>query len=143
MKSKTIKLKSVINTTEEYPASAAIPAGSLLQIASTGKVAVHATAAKVAYPIFAYEDELQGKTYLDSYAANDIVQCWVAQRGDVVNALIQAGQTIVIGDYLVSAGDGTLKKSAAATDFIIGIAQEAIDLSAGGAAATHAAVAIL
>jgi hypothetical protein len=63
-----------------------------------------------------------------------------------VNALLADGQTIVAGDFLQSAGDGTLTKyvaehwhsADAGTIYplaIVGVATEAVDLS--GSAGTH------
>jgi hypothetical protein len=60
--------------------------------------------------MFAIEDENQGKGIDDAYAADARVVCWMPQRGDQVQAILADGQTIVIGDYLESNGDGTLKK---------------------------------
>jgi len=47
--------------------------------------------------------------------------------GEIVNAILKDGETIVIGDSLESGGDGTLQKYTAGT--VVGIAEEALDLS--------------
>jgi hypothetical protein len=89
---------------------------------------------------FAVEDELQGGSIDDAYAASSRVQVWTPQRGDVVYALLKDGQNVVIGDLLESAGDGTLQKWVADTwtsqnvgtiygQVIVGTALEAVDLS--------------
>ena len=79
----------------------------LVALDSAGKVVPHGEAAGNAIPMFALEDELQGKTIDNAYEAGDPVQVWVAGRGDIVNAI--AGAEIAAGDFLVSDGTGKLK----------------------------------
>ena len=107
MAKNTIKLKKYSDVIEEFVAAGAITPGMLLELGSNGKVAPHSKADGNAIPMFALEDELQGKTIDDVYAAYDPVQVWIAGRGDIVNAI--AGDTITAGDFLVSAGNGKLK----------------------------------
>ena len=107
---KTIKLKKYSDNISEYVANAAITPGHLIEVMSTGKVRVHANAGKDALPMFALEDELQGNGIDTAYAANNQVQCWFPYRGDQVYAILADGENVIIGDFLVSAGDGTLKK---------------------------------
>jgi len=136
----TIKVKKYSDVIEEMVASAAITPGMLLIIENTGKVKAHDQADKDAFPIFALEDELQGKGIDDAYAANDPVQCWIPYRGDIVNAILADGETVVIGDALTSDGEGRLKKHVTDTgasavpwtvypEQIVGYATEALDLS--------------
>ena len=136
----TIKVKKYSDVIEEMVASAAITPGMLLIIESTGKVKAHNQADKDVFPIFALEDELQGKGINDAYAANDPVQCWIPYRGDIVNAILADGQKVVIGDALTSDGYGRLKKHVTDTgastvpwtvypEQIVGYAAEALDLS--------------
>jgi len=119
----------------ERVANAAITPGHLVELMSTDKVRVHATAGGVAQSAFAVEDELQGKLISDDYAADAVCQFNVMRKGDVVNALIANGEDIDIGDKLVSAGDGTLKEmnadsSACITEeYVVAIAVEACDMS--------------
>ena len=141
----TIKVKKYSDVIEEMVASAAITPGMLLIIESTGKVKAHNQADKDAFPIFALEDELQGKGIDDAYAANDPVQCWIPYRGDIVNAILADGQKVVIGDPLTSDGYGRLKKHVTDTgastvpwtvypEQIVGYAAEALDLSGSSGA---------
>ena len=93
---------------------------------------------------FALEDELQGKGIDDAYAVDAIVQYDQYLPGDRVNAILADGETVVIGDRLMSAGDGTLKKYVAQVEtsagitvtpnMIVGIAKAALDLSGSSAA---------
>lgn len=145
MAKNTIKLKNYMPTPvmEEFVATAyTITPGHLVQLESTGKIQKHGNAAgNVLPPMFAVEDELQGRGIDTDYVASSRVQVWTPQRGDVVYALLKDGENVVIGDPLESAGDGTLQKhvpdidaSADATTIygraIVGIAVEALDLSA-------------
>ena len=136
----TIKVKKYSDVIEEKVASAAITPGMLLIIESTGKVKAHNLADKDVFPIFALEDELQGKGIDEAYAANAPVQCWIPYRGDIVNAILADGQKVVIGDPLTSDGYGRLKKHVTDTgastvpwtvypEQIVGYAAEALDLS--------------
>ena len=111
----SVIIKNYLKVFEEYAAQATITPGHLLKLRSDGKVQATDADQTTQLPMFATEDELQGKTITDNYSANDIVQCWIPQRGEVVNAILTTSQTIVIGDYLTSAGDGTLKKYEATT----------------------------
>jgi len=105
---------------EEYPASAALKPGHLLTLLSTGKVKKHAMPGGWAERLFAKEDALQGKTITDAYAEDDIVPVAVCKPGDVVQARLPANAAaVVIGDPLVSNGDGCLVKSAQIADTVL------------------------
>lgn len=140
MATNTIKVKNYSNVIEEYPANAAITPGMLIELISTGKVRAHATAGGTAMAMFALEDELQGKTIDEAYASDNRVQCWIPNSGDQVNALLDDGENVVVGDFLESAGNGFLQKYVAdvtASDEsdnlidhqVIAVALEAVDLS--------------
>lgn len=125
---KTIKIKKYSDVIEEYIAGGTITPGHLVALNSDGEVIVHATEAGVILPMFALEDELQGKVIYDTYKKDDRVQVWIPGRGDEVYALLAANESVNIGDYLVSKGGGTLKKLASNTvadSQIIGFAVEA------------------
>ncbi|MDY0183622.1 MAG: hypothetical protein RBR39_10010 [Proteiniphilum sp.] len=125
---KTIKIKKYSDIIEEYIAGGVITPGHLVALNSDGEVIVHATEAGVILPMFALEDELQGKGIDDAYKEDDRVQVWIPGRGDEVYALLAANESVNIGDYLVSKGGGTLKKLASDTvadSQIIGFAVEA------------------
>ena len=141
----TIKLKKYSDVIEEYTATAvAITPGKLLELTSAGTVQVHSTEGGNALPMFALEDELQGKGIGDDYAVSSKIQVWIPNRGDQVYAWLKDGETIVIGDYLMSNGAGRLQKvdveviSAAESVSIVAQALEALDLSgSSGAESTN------
>lgn len=128
---------------KEGVAGGAITPGHLISRDANDELVVHAVAAGTAAPTFAVENEVIGKGIDDAYAANDQVLYEHVQPGSEVYALVAAAAAaIVVGDYLESAGDGTLRKVAvsAATaqssrNSVVARAIEAVDNSAGGAAA--------
>jgi hypothetical protein len=123
---------------KEYVADGAITPGHLIQLDADGKIVVHGTAGGRAAKAFAKEDDLQGNSITDAYAAADPVQTLWCKPGDEINALIANGENIAIGDWLVSNGDGTLKEadtlSAALTEVVIAMALEAVDMSGSSGA---------
>ena len=136
MAKNTIKVKKYSDHIEEIVAGGTITPGMLIAEGSGGTVAAHASAGGNAIPMFALEDELQGKEISDTYVSGDQVQCWYPYRGDQVYAILKDGETIVVGDLLESAGDGTLQKhtadSAGAVEYplaVVAQATEALDLS--------------
>ena len=136
--SNTIKLKNYLNVFEEYAAAAAITPGHLIYLNSAGTVAVHATEDGNVLPMFAIEDELQGKGIDSAYATGDRVQVWIPTRGDQVNAILKDEETVVIGTFLTSAGNGELKAYDATTSVLdaerpIAVALAALDLSSSSA----------
>lgn len=121
-------------------ANAAITPGHLIERMSTNKVRVHATANGIAQKMFALEDDLQGKDVSDAYAAAAQVRCGIFRNGEEVSARLANGENVIIGDKLVSNGNGELKKyvhdSAALDDTnnIVAFALEAVDMSDSSAA---------
>ena len=136
MAKNTIKLKKFADIINEYKAVGAINPGALLEITSAGKVQPHSTAGGTIQKMFALEDELQGRTIDTAFSADEPVQCWQTVSGEEVYAWLKNGQSVAIGDYLQSGGDGTLTKlapaSAAIVEFpgiVVGVALEAVDMS--------------
>ena len=140
--SNTIKLKNYLNVFEEYTANAGITPGHLVEVMSSGNLRKHATADGNVLPMFAIEDEMQGKDIDTAYVTTDKVQVWIPTRGDIVNAILADEETVAVGDFLVSAGAGELKKFDAAASaavieapaLIVGVAVTALDLSSSSAA---------
>lgn len=145
----TIKLKKYLDVINEWVANAAITPGMLVELMSTNKVRAHADErGNVCPPMFALEDELQGKSITDAYVAGDKVQCWVAQRGEEVYALLKDGENVAIGDKLESAGNGYLTKfgsDSISMEQIVAIALEAVDrsTSSGGDTNTTGRIAVM
>jgi len=113
----TIKLKKYADVIEEIKSTAvAIIPGMLLELDSTaGYVKAHATAGGNAMPMFALEDESQGKEITDSYVISSLIQVWFPGRGDQVYAILADGNEVEIGSFLESDGNGFLQLHAVDT----------------------------
>lgn len=127
---------------EEAIAGGAITPGMLIKLDSAGEVVVHATQGGPAEKLFALEDALQGNSIDDAYATDDLVGYVAASPGDVVYAYLDVGENVVIGDLLVSAGNGSLEKRTS-TYIALAIALEALNLSDSEHAAGRIRVRIL
>jgi len=126
---------------DEIVAGATISPGMLLRKQSTGVVNPAATEGGREERMIALEDALQGKTVDDNYAAADIVSIGRFKRGEKFQGLLKAGVGVVVGEQLISAGDGTFIGVADATSAgvvvdVIAVADEALDLSASGSVNT-------
>lgn len=105
----SVILKNYLNIFGEYNADEAITPGALIELNSDGKLQNHATAGGDVLPMFAFEDELQGKDIDEDYASDDPIKVWIPQRGDQVYAILEDGENINTGDFLESAGNGNLQ----------------------------------
>jgi hypothetical protein len=116
---------------KELEANAAITPGDLIERMSTGKCRVHATAGGNAAKLIALENELEGEEIGDAYASTDRVRFAAGRSGDEFNMRLAASENVAIGDFLESAGDGTLRKMVTdstglyLTEQIVGVALEA------------------
>lgn len=125
---------------KERMANANITPGHLVEVMSTGKLRVHATAGGHAQKAFAVENDLIGAGITTAYAAGAQVQYEVMERGAEVYALLANGQNVAIGAPLESAGDGTLRaytpssSGIDASNNVIAYALEAVDMSGSSAA---------
>jgi len=136
MAQKSIIVNNYLNVFTEEIAGGGITPGMLIELASTGKVVAHNSAGVTALPMFAKEDELQGKGINDAYILDDKVQVFFPQRGDQVLGILADGENVAIGDLLESNGEGFLQKHVLgsalvveAPQVIVGVATEAVDLS--------------
>ena len=130
----TIKIKKYSDVIEELTSAAVVlTPGMLLEVINGGYVAVHGSSeGSVTPPMFALEDELQGRGIDDNYATFSKIQVWIPGRGDRVYALLKSGESVIVGDKLASGGDGTLIKHVSASvkpNQIVAIAMEAVDMS--------------
>jgi hypothetical protein len=134
---KVVVIKQFTPILAEFKANAAgILPGHLLNLASATNVRVHNVAGGNAVPWFADVDNLQGSTITDTYTVNERVQVRKFRAGDEVLAILKDGENVAAGDFLESAGDGTLQKHIAdasnasnLTNQIVGMSLEALDLS--------------
>lgn len=123
-----------IGICQEALATVAILPGMLLARSSATGVKPHDVDSGIANLHFAVEDGAQGRTIEDQYAIGEVVHFKTLVPGTKVYGLLAAGSAaIVVGDKLVSDGDGTLKKLVAATGgTVVAEALEAVNNSGGG-----------
>lgn len=147
----TIKQKCHgVPAVSEFTANAAITPGMQVYILSTGKVAKHVTAGASCIKAFALEQGDIGGAVSTDIASGATCQVWFPRRGDVVAALLAAGENVAIGDKVESGANGTVRKVVADTsagtialDSVVGVMLEAKDLSASGAVATLVKVLVI
>jgi hypothetical protein len=133
---------------EEAVAAGTITPGMLIEEDSSGEFQAHSTEGGYAMRLFAEVDALQGNTLDDDYSADDLVSANVELPGNEVQAFLQAGEDVDIGDKLISNGDGTLIAEGSASSGvtvkqIVAIAREAEDLTGSGAVDTLIRVMLL
>ena len=126
MAKNTIKVKKYADVVEEIKATeVAITPGMLLERTSAGLVQACTATTGAVFPMFALENELQGKGIDDNYAVSAQIQCWIPGRGDMVYALLEDGEDVEIGEFMESAGNGKLQ--VLTTGQPIAVAVEAVD----------------
>lgn len=95
---------------ETGTAGGTITPGHLLQLNSSDQYVVHGVAGGNHSAIFAIEDSLQGNSIGDDYTTGNKMQIVNCAPADEINAILHTNQTIAIGDYLESAGNGRLQE---------------------------------
>ena len=140
---KRIAKKGEYRHEEAVAGEAGIYPGMQIKLNSAGAVIKHATEGGALGDeiLIAAEDALQGKTVDDVYTSGDIVTYYIPTRGAVMNMIAEAGTALGIGDKMHAAGDGTIQEASAAGSgvtiaSVIGVIEEAVDLSASGAVDT-------
>lgn len=130
---------------EEALAAEIIKPGYLIEETSAEKYQAHSTEGGRAERIVADIDTLQGNGLSDSYAVGDLVAACVENPGNEVQMFLKSGENVVVGDELISAGDGTLIKNGSEASGItvkqvVAWAREAKNLTGSGAVDTRIAV---
>ncbi len=136
MAKNTILVRSYLNIVGQTVATAvAIVPGYLIERTSAGLVQAHSTAGGPAEKLFAIEDAEQGKGIDDAYAVSVPIKTWKPVPGERVYAEhdTTSGGALTIGEFVESAGDGTVRGYTAqasggaveAANSIIGVALEA------------------
>ncbi len=117
MASARVALRGSPEVDEQTSASAAFTPGDLIEI-DTGQWRRHANAGLNAAAAFALERDETGDGIDVDYVLNDAVKAGYFAPGMRVNAFIASGQDLSEGEFLESAGDGTLRAlvTDAATD---------------------------
>lgn len=127
---------------KERTTGGSVTPGHLVNLNTSGAAVVHAGAELNAFPAFALENDLVGKDIDTAIASGGRVQVLYPQPGAEINALLPANAAaVVVGDQLVSNGDGTLKKVTALAlavgneRRVVARALEAVNNSANGSPA--------
>lgn len=101
---------------KESVAAEAITPGYLVEPASATTCQKHSTVGGTAIACFALENDLVGDGITDAYGADDTVQIGYFRTGEEVYAYLTTSQTVAVGDYLVSAGNGLLQEADPSVD---------------------------
>lgn len=112
-----------------------IKPGMLVKLTSADELTVHATRGGYAERIVVLEDALQGGIKTDTYTAGTVCDCAIMIPGSESQVILKAGENVVIGDQLVSAGTGKFEKLSS-TYIPLCVATEALDLSDSAAVDT-------
>lgn len=121
----------LVTQNEDNAAAEAITPGHLINYDSNGDWVKHATAGGATIARFALEREELGQDMNDDYAIRDTVKAGLCPAGVRVNAIIASGQNITKGNFLESAGNGTLRVLAAGTR--LAQALESVNANTGAA----------
>lgn len=145
---KTVLLRGTPPVLEAKAAtSEAIKPGMLLDLTSAGTVRKHtntgfgASVARAA-ALFAVEPGWRGGDIDTAYADGDTVTYVAAGPGDEIYAHLQDAENVVVGQYLQSAGDGSLE-AVDSDGFAIAQALEAVNTSGGATATARIRVRVL
>lgn len=130
---------------EEAIAAAGLSPGHIVEKTSANEVQKHSEEGGYGQVMVAVEDALQGNTVDTAYSSAALVQYHIETPGTCFQGILKAGENVAIGVALISDGAGRLiaqtsRSSDAATKQIMAWAEEALNLSAGGAVDTLIAV---
>lgn len=117
------------NFSEALAGAAGILPGMLVKPtnATTPTAVVHATAGGDGETLIVREDSLKGATMDTAYTSGKPMFLYTGEPGDVVQMRLTYGVSYSKGDVLISAGDGTLKKTTGTPNKVFGVIEEAID----------------
>ena len=139
---KTIILKGTPKQEDYKVGEASMYPGMLVYESAAGVASLHAVSGGNAAAMFLIEDALQGKEIGTVFTADQRCQVAHCQPGDEVNAWLADGESVSIGDYLISDGNGDLLEHTVSRDFgsdntgniyekaVVGQALEAVNLAA-------------
>jgi len=124
---------------EEMKANEAdIYPGMLLKMDSSGEVGMHddkggALGDEV---LIAEEDALQGNNVDHAYSDDEIISIIIPQKGSVVRMRLAENEVLSIGEKVCSNGDGYIRSvadidSPSEVLHVLGVSEEAVDLSSG------------
>jgi hypothetical protein len=115
----------------EGVAVAATAPGTLMTNSASGlSASTNAATVFGTLPLFADKDQQRSKSVDDAWTINENMVAIQARSGEFLNVLVATGQTLAIGDPLVSDGAGLLTKgTGAGTQHVVANADEAVTTS--------------
>jgi len=133
MATKTISLKAP-GVREEATASEAITPGHLIEFGGSDDIQKHSSAGGDAQPLVAVENDVVGDDISTDYVSGEQVQFDAPHTGAVYLMRLADGENVTRGDFLESAGDGTVQAAGTASSSgshvaVVGQADEDLDLS--------------
>ena len=151
---RTIALTQFGGIQDEAIASGIFSPGHFLKMDNASKVLKHSTEGGDDITRIATEPVLAGAgstgfigggSIDTAYAVGDNAYYRIPQTGEKVLAYLKPGANYAVGDQLIHAGDGTLKKASAVTSGvtvkkIVGVVEVALNLSASGAVSARTTV---
>lgn len=127
----TIRLAGPDGVQEEFlvASGATLKPGMLVRRTSATECNVHATEGGDGATLVLHEDALQGLGVDSSAAAATRVYAEYVIPGAKRYARLKASENVAVGDSLISAGDGTLKKTTGSPVKVFAIAEEASNVA--------------
>jgi hypothetical protein len=128
---RTIRLAGPDGVQEEFvvASGATLKPGMLVLRTSATQCNVHATSGGDGASLILHEDAYQGLGVDDSQAAGTRVYAEYVLPGAKRYARLRAAENVAIGDSLISAGDGTLRKTTGTPVKVFAIAEEASNVA--------------
>ena len=99
----------------ELQVGEAVTPGHLVEVIAGPKIQKHSTAGGKCTKSFAIEQTGIGNTIATASGATDFIPFVVARPGDIIIGRLKASENVSVGDWVESAGDGTLRKLVADT----------------------------
>ena len=145
MASNRIQLDGEGYRVEEALGAAIVNPGNIVEKIAAGTVQKHSEEGGFGLVMVAVEDALQGNTTVTAYASGARVIYHLETPGTRFQALLKAGESVSIGQSLISDGAGRLIAETSITsgstaEKMMAWAEEAVDLSGVGAVDTLMAV---
>lgn len=128
---RTIRLAGPDGVQDEFvvASGATLKPGMLVQRTSATQCNVHATSGGDGASLILHEDAYQGLGVDDSCAAGTRVYAEYVLPGAKRYARLKAAENVAVGDSLISAGDGTLRKTTGTPVKVFAIAEEASNVA--------------
>ena len=126
---RTIRLAGPDGVQVEFVAAASLKPGTLVRRTSATQCNVHATSGGDGATLILHEDAYQGHGVDDATASGGRVYAEYVLPGAKRYARLKAAANVVVGDLLISGGDGTLIKTTGSPVKVFAIAEEASNVA--------------